>query len=515
MTQINVRTLVLLAMICITTCYAEAKRKEKDRKREKEKFTLNVNLCNIEDNAAPMHCFCDTAGPGNASDAKCWIFTGLTRDHSLWSLFSSQSKIHDLTITVRPGGQFTFVPTKGLKHLRYLQTLEIKYASITDIHQYAFANLTSLKEISVSRNQIVNLNRHAFAHLPNLTEITMDENRISELNRDVFVDLPSLQKLFIDQNNLSVIHDGAFRHLASLLELELDSNYISVITRESFTGLSGLKRLDLTSNRISMLGDLTFAELWSLEALLLDSNQIEMISDRAFAGLTQLKRLSLNENRIQMLNGGLLDAVPAITFLDLRSNELQTLTYENVRPILHNLYNETSFFLLEKNKFICDCRLSWMHNLRNGTKNEQVRNALEELTCYLEHPDGVKLVTSPTTMTTPPKAIRQPFTSTEYEDEDLTRDDIDPLMYDQQQDSNSLPVTQPEDPFIKHLFQIPMEELPCPQSLHGPTETTSRIEMTPADVPFFVTYNSASGRQRIFAVPLLFLSFTLYLLRFT
>lgn len=84
-----------------------------------------------------------------------------------------------------------------------------------------------------------------------------------------------------------------------------------------------------------------------LQALLLDSNQIEMISDRAFAGLTQLKRLSLNENRIQMLNGGLLDAVPAITFLDLRSNELQTLTYENVRPILHNLYNETSFFLLE------------------------------------------------------------------------------------------------------------------------------------------------------------------------
>lgn len=89
-----------------------------------------------------------------------------------------------------------------------------------------------------------------------------------------------------------------------------------------------------------------------LQSLLLDSNQIEMISDRAFAGLTHLKRLSLNENRLTMLNSGMLDGVPAITFLDLRSNELQTLTYENVRPIIHNLYNETSYFLLES-KFLC------------------------------------------------------------------------------------------------------------------------------------------------------------------
>lgn len=88
------------------------------------------------------------------------------------------------------------------------------------------------------------------------------------------------------------------------------------------------------------------------QALLLDSNQIEMISDRAFAGLTHLKRLSLNENRLTMLNGGMLDGVPAITFLDLRSNELQTLTFDNVRPILHNLYNESSYFLLES-KFFC------------------------------------------------------------------------------------------------------------------------------------------------------------------
>lgn len=264
MKSIYTVTLVLLCFTLNTDVYAR-NRKEKDRKKDKSKFALETNICTIEDHQAPMHCFCNTPDLGNASDAKCWIFTGLTPEHSLWSLFSTQPRIATMTITVRPGGQFTFVPTKGLAQTKNLQTLEIKYGSITDIHPYAFANSTNLKEISMSRNQVVNLKHHAFAHLPNLQEIVLDENRISELNRDVFVDLPSMQKLFIDQNNLSVIHDGAFRHLGTLLELELDNNYLSVLTRETFTGLSGLKRLDLTANRISMLGDLTFAELWSLE----------------------------------------------------------------------------------------------------------------------------------------------------------------------------------------------------------------------------------------------------------
>lgn len=149
-----------------------------------------------------------------------------------------------------------------------------------------------------------------------------------------------------------------------------------------------------------------------------------------------------------------------------------------------------------------------MHSLRNGTKNDQVRNALEELTCYLEHPDSVKLVTSPTTITIPPKAIRQPFTSNEYDDEDT--DDDDGYVYDQQQDSNSLPVTQPEDPFIKHLFQIPVEELPCPQSLHGPTETTNRIEMTPAEYPFLVSYSNSGSGTILLRPATLIISFIAY-----
>lgn len=264
MKNIYLVTLVLLCLTLSSDVWAR-NRKTKERKKDKSKYTAETNLCTIEEYATPMHCFCNSQILANATEAKCWIFTGLTQEHTMWSIFSTQPHVTELTITVRPGGQLSFVPTKGIIYLHSLQTLEIKYANIIDIHPYAFANLTMLKDITMSRNQVVNLKHHAFAHLPNLLELTLDENRISELNRDVFVDLPYIQKLFIDQNNLSVIHDGAFRHLASLLELELDNNYISVLTRDTFTGLSGLKRLDLTSNRIRMLGDLTFAELWSLE----------------------------------------------------------------------------------------------------------------------------------------------------------------------------------------------------------------------------------------------------------
>ncbi|GLV35445.1 hypothetical protein CBL_01405 [Carabus blaptoides fortunei] len=151
-----------------------------------------------------------------------------------------------------------------------------------------------------------------------------------------------------------------------------------------------------------------------------------------------------------------------------------------------------------------------MHNLRNGTKNEQVRNALDELTCYLEHPEGMNVVTSPTTMTTPPRAIRQPYTSTKYED--LSHDD-NGYMYDQRQDVNSLPMTQGENSYIRHLFQIPLEELPCPQSLHGPTETTNRIEMTPAEYPFFVSNTNGAYATSLTSFSLIL--FVMCLLSFT
>lgn len=162
-----------------------------------------------------------------------------------------------------------------------------------------------------------------------------------------------------------------------------------------------------------------------------------------------------------------------------------------------------------------------MYKLRNETKNERVRNSLDELTCILENSEiKVHPAARPTTtkITTPqPKTIRQPFTPNDYEDEENPIDDDEEYLYDQQENSsNSLPSTQKEDLFKKHLFQIAVEDLPCPRSLHAPTETTNRIEGTPPpDFPFMLSSNSRTNGG-ISTIPALsFMSLVFVVIMFT
>lgn len=186
-----------------------------------------------------------------------------------------------------------------------------------------------------------------------------------------------------------------------------------------------------------------------------------------------------------------------------------------------NFKYSNNFSFVSENNFICDCRLSWMYKLRNETKNERVRNSLDELTCYLENSD-VKIhpAARPTTIkiTTPqPKTIRQPYTPNDYDDEENPIDDEEEYLYDQQENSsNSLPSTQKEDQFVKHLFQIAMNDLPCPRSLHAPTETTNRIEGTPPpDFPFMLSSNSRTNSGMAFGPSLLVWGIALTAILFT
>lgn len=51
------------------------------------------------------------------------------------------------------------------------------------------------------------------------------------------------------------------------------------------------------------------------------------------------------------------------------------------------IYTCSSFSLsLADNKFICDCRLQWIFELKNRTRHLQLRDSLEELICTLQEP---------------------------------------------------------------------------------------------------------------------------------
>lgn len=43
------------------------------------------------------------------------------------------------------------------------------------------------------------------------------------------------------------------------------------------------------------------------------------------------------------------------------------------------------FFSFSENRFICECRLRWIFDLHNQTKNRELKQSLERITCTLEH----------------------------------------------------------------------------------------------------------------------------------
>lgn len=54
------------------------------------------------------------------------------------------------------------------------------------------------------------------------------------------------------------------------------------------------------------------------------------------------------------------------------------------RGSFHKAATITFLYLFTENDLICDCKLAWIWGLRNETKNTKLRDALEELTCFLE-----------------------------------------------------------------------------------------------------------------------------------
>lgn len=344
---LTTRRLTFLLLLVIVPSIFGASTRSRSKKKTKDAKEKPVNICDIEEQGSPLFCYCDSNQLGNATDANCWIFGKLEPEVPIWNHFNSQSHIKKLTLTVRPVGSFSHIPTGVLKQLTDVEVVTIQYATISVLKERAFSNISTILEINLSRNGLVNMSRLAFENMRNLTHLNLDENRIGEINRDVFVGLPSLKKLFINKNNVTVVHDKAFRHLASLEELELSGNEISVVTRDTFNGLRNLLRLDLRANRLAMIGERTFAEMPALEEMDLDQNQIEFISEKALDGMRGLRKLRLSENKLVTLESDFLAGAPNVYLLDLRDNQLKTMTFDNIKPIVTNLYNSSSYFYLD------------------------------------------------------------------------------------------------------------------------------------------------------------------------
>ncbi|XP_036142370.1 connectin [Monomorium pharaonis] len=457
---------VLLLMVLFATSGLAVSKSRGKKKIAKE--TKEMNICDIQSQQAPMYCYCNNVSLQNASDVNCWILSKFERNDPLWDYFTSQIHLEKLTFTVRQIGSLDYVPSQLLHQLKNLRVIVFQYGWLHELSERAFSNLNGVAEINLSRNMIVVLRKYAFENMRNLSVINLDDNRISEINRDTFVNLPNLRKLFLNRNNISTIHDKAFKLLGSLQELELSGNQITVVTRDSFHGLRNLRRLDLRSNQITMIGDRSFIEMPELVELELDQNQIIYISEKAFDNMRNLWKLNLSDNQLVTLMPDFLAGAPGIHFLDLRDNLLKTMTFDNIKPIVTNLYGMNSHLYLSENNLICDCKLAWIWGLRNETKNTKLRDALEELTCFLESNNATQKSNSEDLGRNQPLEIPDDYVDDNSRDGHNEDDDAENDYYDESDNENSSNshsknTREGKKCCTKHLFELKPEELPCPE----------------------------------------------------
>ncbi|XP_053608670.1 connectin-like [Plodia interpunctella] len=480
----NLKYLILMIAATIEINVTESRQNDKRRWKNDKNYSHYVNICDIQDRVSKVHCYCESIKIKSATKADCWVFNGgIAEDDPFWSNFYSQPKIEKLSFNVRADGGLTYIPAKVIIRLERLQYLHIQYAKIFSIPSFAFTNSTTLREVILPKNKITKLETMSFAHLIMLSNVSLVENQITELKRDVFYVLPNLQRLYLSKNTISVLHDGCFKHLNNLIKLDLDNNLLTVVIRENFQGLSNLISLDMRSNKLKMIGDLAFAELWSLEELYLDGNEIEFISDRGFGGLAGLRKLSLADNKLATLDEGVLDEIVKLNVLDLRNNYLETLRQEAVQNVLENMKTHYALISLDGNRLTCDCRLSWLHKLRNETRSKRLKASLSRLNCIMDSKTKINLGILKVEKIETPLSINTIKKDYDDLDENLDEDNnYDETMQDQETETDESKIE-----YRRKLLEIPKDMLPCPNRL---SYEASYAPPTQDEVKYYKTSSS-------------------------
>ncbi|XP_059621071.1 connectin-like [Phlebotomus argentipes] len=401
-------------------------------------------------------CHCTHGNNSELLGADCWIFNPeVPRSDPIWDAFYAHTSIETLKFSVYKPGNLTHIPTEIIHHLPNLKDFSVQYAEVPEIGSYTLSNRSHLTRVEFKNCSMYALRRHAFVHLPALVEINLKFNEIMDIDRHAFSNLPNLERLLLGYNNITSLHDEVFIHLGKLTELYLQYNLIAILSREVFKGLGNLNVLDLSGNHITFVGDTVFAELWSLEELYLDSNRIEKISERAFDGLNNLKLLKLSHNHLVSLEKGVFTVVPALKSLYLNDNKLETLTYNNFLPIWDNLLGVDSVLGISDNRFVCDCRLMWIYDLKNRTTNHELARSLKEVDCMLYDRNSV------------PEEI---FSNTVKEKNDRNGDYYDDAGYDNQGDTFAFEQRDIDVGRKVQVLDFGAENLPCPEELSDPTE---------------------------------------------
>ncbi|XP_057338990.1 protein artichoke-like [Microplitis mediator] len=282
------------------------------------------------------------------------------------------------------GNRFSKFPSEFVKPLQFLEMIDLSENALKNIGEFAFSQMTRLRELDLSDNKIESVDELAFHNSTQLQFIDLSNNIIDSLSERTMEGVVRIEFLNLRNNKLTTLPDTIFdtsrvkavekidladnkfaeipiralqRQSSSLNYLNMARNkMVAVFTQEI---IGSLKDLDLSQNPLSenaiksILGEAKI-----LRSLNLAHTNIKSISrlETPF-----LKSLNLSGNNLSEVRPSALERATLLETLDLSNNNIEDFaslsnTYK-VLPVLRNLdvssnkaknVNESSFEGLEK-----------------------------------------------------------------------------------------------------------------------------------------------------------------------
>uniref|UniRef100_A0A8D8SNM6 Chaoptin n=2 Tax=Cacopsylla melanoneura TaxID=428564 RepID=A0A8D8SNM6_9HEMI len=244
-----------------------------------------------------------------------------------------------------------FIQARALERTG-LYKLIVRGNPLVKIHDEAFFGLEKhLKELEIAQTDLYEVPSRSLRHLQHLKSLNLSHNHISDINADSWRGLESsLRTLILSYNFISSLPRGVFNPLTELTQLDLSGNNLLDIEPDLFlAGPSRINSLNLADNLFTNIPYHELAPLKFLHHLDLSYNSIFELRPSELRDVRTrltLDTLRLDYNRIMFLPGGSFEFYSSVNK-----------TYFNGNP-LQNINADAFYNAKIRELYLVDCKLS-------------------------------------------------------------------------------------------------------------------------------------------------------------
>ncbi|KAI5698085.1 hypothetical protein M8J75_001448 [Diaphorina citri] len=245
-----------------------------------------------------------------------------------------------------------------------LYKLIVRGNPLVKIHDEAFFGIEKhLKELELSHADLFEVPSRSLRHLQHLKSLNLSHNHIAEISSDSWRGLESsLRVLILSYNFISILPRAVFSPLSELVHLDLAGNNLLDIEPDLFIqGPLRLASLNLADNLFTNIPYHELTPLKLLHHLDLSHNSIFELRPselRDVRGRLNLDSLRLDYNRIMFLPGGSFEFYSMVNKTYFNGNPLQNInTYFNGNP-LQNINPDAFYNAKIRELYLVDCKLS-------------------------------------------------------------------------------------------------------------------------------------------------------------